>query len=160
LVAYVVDVVRGRLVPARVEAADARAQVRALVVRERTVGQVDAVVDGVNALNELEVQLQPEDFDLFVVLGQTEDGSDNLLAKVLVHQASRRELGLGEASLAKHLGEPALVVVVPVLGGVVHAPDVDDNVERLNCESVSAEQSRFGGVTHASRGHGYERGLA
>jgi hypothetical protein len=51
---------------------------------------------------------------------------------VLVHQTRGRQLGLGEASLAEHLGEAALVVVVAVFSGVIDATDIDDNVERVD----------------------------
>jgi hypothetical protein len=131
-VTHVVDVISADLVPTGVDAADARAQVGALVIRELARGEVDAVVNGVDALNELEVELEPEGLDLGVSLGEAEDSGNNLLAKVLVDETSRRELGLGEARDTKDLGEAALVVVVAVFSGVIDATDIDDNVERVD----------------------------
>lgn len=134
-ITHVVDLVRGGLVPAGVEAANTRAQVRALVVREFASGDVDAVVDGVDRLDELAVQVEPESLDLGVLLGEAERLGDNVLAKVLVHEAGRAELDLVKAAVAEHLGEAALVVVVAVLGGVVDAADVDDNVGGLDWDA-------------------------
>lgn len=130
--ARVVVVVRRRLVPARVQAAHARRQVGALRVRELALRNVDAVVDAVDRLDELAVQLEPQGLDLGVALGHAELLRDDLLAKVLVHEAGRRELGAVEAAGTEHLGEAALVVVVALLRGVVHTADVDNDIQGVD----------------------------
>jgi hypothetical protein len=159
-VTHVVDVISADLVPTGVDAADARAQVGALVIRELARGEVDAVVNGVDALNELEVELEPEGLDLGVSLGEAEDSGNNLLAKVLVDETSRRELGLGEARDTKDLGEAALVVVVAVLLGVVDAADVNNNVERLDwARLVLTSRLLVERRTYALRGRECGRGL-
>lgn len=150
--ARVVVVVRRGLVPARVQAADARRQIGALRVRELALRNVDAVVDAVDRLDQLAVELQPERLDLGVALGDTELLGDDVIAKVLVHEARGRELGAVKAAKAKDLGEAALVVVVALLGGVVHAADIDDNVQGVDC----GQRVRRG--TYAWRGRGCGRG--
>lgn len=95
-------------------------------------GQTGTRHPRVDRLDQLAVQVQPERLDLGVVLGNVKHTRDNVLAKVLVHEAGRAELDLVKSARAKDLGEPALVMVITVLRGVVHAADVDDNVQGVN----------------------------
>lgn len=77
------DVIGLGLVPARVKTADAGRQVRSLVVRQFSGGDVDTVVDAINGLNELGIQLQPESANLGFI-GDAEELGDDGLTVVLV----------------------------------------------------------------------------
>lgn len=143
------DLVIGILVPARVQAADARADVGAGTVQRGFGRDVlsDAVVDAVERLDKVRVHLEPERVDDGRVDGLFDHGRDDLLAEMpakrfgemsrsvfplpgnctgsLVHETGTRELGL--EAMAKDLVEAALVVIEPQLFGVVLSSDVDDD---------------------------------
>lgn len=73
-----------RLVPGRVEVSNARRDIRSDAVFGFEVDWVlvDSIVDPVDRLNELSVQLQPEGFDLGVILAELKVVADDLLTKV------------------------------------------------------------------------------
>lgn len=130
------------VVPVGVQAADDGAQreaalaVALLEPRGGDAGRVvdaDAVVVGVEGLDEALVQLVVQQVDLGGVLGHAgaELLGDDGPAEVLEDEARAGELG---AAAGEGGGEAALVVVVAVALGVVLAADVDDGV--TGCEEV------------------------
>lgn len=78
------DVLVGRLVPPRVQGADARGDVGARAVPGRLGRDVlrDAVVDAVEGLNEVGVHLEVESVDDGRTDGLVEEGREDLLAEV------------------------------------------------------------------------------
>ena len=83
---------------------------------------VDSVVDGVNRFNERLVHLKVYGVEVGVVQRPGQQVGNHLFAVVLVNEASRGELGVGEAA-AKHVVEDALMVVEASDFRVIHSAD-------------------------------------
>lgn len=118
--------------PAAVELLDLCLSIHGLVL-------LYTIIDPVQRLYKALVQLLVQHFHLLLVLGVLARLCYRSLhktsPKVLVDESGRRELC---AVLRREdLVEPALVVVVPMAGRVVHAPDVEHNVARLELGRVA-----------------------
>lgn len=136
-------VVGGVGLPARVEVGDHAGEGEVAVLEPR--GQrvllgvhVDAVVVGVDGLDEVCVDLVVEVVDLRCVGGnrlvERDHRRNHLAAKVLVHQPGRGEL---RAVLVVERRRKLSLVVVEVLGAVVLAADVHDDIGRVPVGWVS-----------------------
>lgn len=103
----------------------------------------DAVVVGVDGLDELVVELAPEDVRVSMVRAEAGALGDDGFAEVKVHEAGGGELGVAPEEGGV---EGALVVVVAVLGRVVLTADVDDGVACGEEGGVAGAEEGAGGV--------------
>lgn len=104
---------------------------------ERRFVLTDAVVDGIDGLNEAFVHPQTQERDFRIVDRQTEVFRDDLLAKVLVNQSCTRELGdsvhIGEVGV-----ERTLMMVEAEFGRIVDASDIHHDITRIQHRLITS----------------------
>lgn len=128
-----------RIVPSGLEVPDTMGEgglgdVSGLHTLTEVVG-LNAVVDGVDWLDEFVVEFGEDDVDARIIEGGLKDVGDDLLAKVLVDETSTAEFDV--MFVIKGLEETTLVVVIAVLFWDVLGPDIDEDGQRVKHLGVS-----------------------
>eukprot|EP00962_Isochrysis_galbana_P021918 scaffold6488_cov250-Isochrysis_galbana.AAC.1 len=133
-----------RLVPPFVQAGDARRQARAVLPPLGPIAHFDAVVDRVEALDEVDVHSLEDPLELVGRRAQLRvKRREDFTPIVLVDEAAGGQLGLPPTGgPAKGLVEAALVMVVPKAVVFILAADINHNFQGLELLEIARTHER------------------